>query len=360
MSRKKNFFAGPSVLPLEVLQQMEAEIADYNGAGLSIVESSHRSEPFNTMYEETLALVGEVMEVPEGYSVFFLGGGASLQFAMLPLNFLNPQKGATYINSGSWANKALQEARSIGPVEVYYDGKENNYTTLPAVETVKPAPESSYLYLCSNETIGGVQWKEWPECGVPLVADMSSDILSRPLQVEKFSLLFAGAQKNMGPAGATLIIIKDEFLEQQNSNLPPMLDYRSHQKSKGLYNTPPVFSIWGVKLVLEWVKRNGGTTGMAQRAALKSSLLYDVIDASGGYYRSPVDKNYRSTMNIVFRLPSEELEAKFLAATKEAGMVGLKGHRSVGGLRASLYNALPVEDVEALATLMQEFQRENG
>lgn len=360
MSRKKNFFAGPSVLPVEVLKEMEREIANYNDEGLSIVESSHRSEPFNTMYSETLALLGEVMEIPEGYSYFFLGGGGSLQFAMLPLNFLNPAKGATYINSGSWATKALQEAQVIGPVATYWDGKDNNYTTLPAVNTIKPSPESSYLYLCSNETIGGVQWKEWPECGIPLVADMSSDILSRSIPIEKFSLIFAGAQKNMGPAGATLVIIKDEFLEHQNSSIPSILDYRSHQKSNGLYNTPPVFSIWGVKLVLEWVKRNGGTAGMAQRAQLKSSLLYDAIDQSGGYYRSPVDRDYRSTMNIVFRLPSEELEAKFLAATKEAGMVGLKGHRSVGGLRASLYNALPVEVVEALANLMREFQRVNG
>lgn len=360
MSRKKNFFAGPSVLPVEVLKEMEREIANYNEAGLSIIESSHRSEPFNTMYEATLALVGEVLEIPEGYSHFFLGGGASLQFAMLPLNFLNPERGASYINSGSWAAKALQEAQAIGRVETYWDGKDNNYTTLPAVETIKPSPDSSYLYLCSNETIGGVEWKEWPDCKIPLVADMSSDILSCPIPVDKFSLIFAGAQKNMGPAGATLVIIKDEFLERQNSAIPPILDYRSHQKSNGLYNTPPVFSIWGIKLVLEWVKRNGGTAGMAQRAALKSSLLYDVIDASGGYYRCPVDKNYRSTMNIVFRLPSEELEAKFLAATKEAGMMGLKGHRSVGGLRASIYNALPVEDVEALANLMREFQRVNG
>ncbi|MFA5467588.1 MAG: phosphoserine transaminase [Sphaerochaetaceae bacterium] len=361
MSRKKNFFAGPSVMPVEVLEQMREEIVDYQGGGLSIIESSHRSQPFARMYSETLELLKEVMQIPEGYSTFFLGGGASLQFCMVPLNFLPAAQSASYICSGSWALKAVKEAQLVGRVDVAWDGKAGNYTTLPELSTLSLADDSAYLYLCSNETIGGIQWKTWPtNLEIPLIADMSSDILSRPVPIEKFSMIFAGVQKNMGPAGATLVIVKDELLERQNKGIPSYLDYKVHATNDGLYNTPPVFSIWGVKLVLEWIKKNGGAEGMAKRAELKSNLLYDVIDHSDGYYRSPVDKNYRSTMNVVFRLPSEELEAKFLSLTQEVGMLGLKGHRSVGGLRASLYNALPVEDVEALATLMREFQRENG
>ena len=361
MSRKKNFFAGPSVLPAEVLQQIHDDLLDYKGAGLSMVEASHRGQPFEDMYHECLSLLRELMGIPEDYDVYFLGGGATLQFAMIPMNFLKPGTVADYIKSGTWANKATNDAKLFGDVNLYYDGTETKFTSLPDPKTVKPSANSSYLYLCSNETIGGIEWQDWPDTGsVPLIADMSSDLLSRPVPVEKFDMIYGGVQKNLGPAGATLVIMRKSLLEKQNKNLPAYLDYSLHAGDEGLYNTPPVFSIWAVKLVLEWIKSNGGAEGMAKRAALKSSIIYDAIDSSGGFFRSPVDAAYRSKMNIVFRLGSEELEKKFLAETKAAGMLGLKGHRSVGGLRSSIYNALPVEDVQALAVLMKEFQRVNG
>ena len=361
MSRKKNFFAGPSVLPAEVLQQIHDDLLDYKGAGLSMVEASHRGQPFEDMYHECLSLLRELMGIPEDYDVYFLGGGATLQFAMIPMNFLKPGTVADYIKSGTWANKATNDAKLFGDVNLYYDGTETKFTSLPDPKTVKPSANSSYLYLCSNETIGGIEWQDWPDTGsVPLIADMSSDLLSRPVPVEKFDMIYGGVQKNLGPAGATLVIMRKSLLEKQNKNLPAYLDYSLHAGDEGLYNTPPVFSIWAVKLVLEWIKSNGGAEGMAKRAALKSSIIYDAIDSSGGFFRSPVDAAYRSKMNIVFRLGSEELEKKFLAETKSAGMLGLKGHRSVGGLRSSIYNALPVEDVQALAVLMKEFQRVNG
>jgi phosphoserine aminotransferase len=326
-----------------------------------MVEASHRGQPFEDMYHECLNLLRELMGIPENYDIFFLGGGATLQFSMIPMNFLRPGTVADYIKSGTWANKATSDAKKLGDVHLYYDGTENNFTSLPDPKSVKPSPNSSYLYLCSNETIGGIEWQDWPDVGdVPLIADMSSDLLSRAVPVEKFAMIYGGVQKNLGPAGATLVILRKDMLERQNKNLTAYLDYRLHAEGEGLYNTPPVFSIWAVKLVLEWIKKNGGAEGMAKRAQLKSSIIYDAIDSSDGYYRSPVDAAYRSKMNIVFRLGSDELEKKFLAETKAAGMLGLKGHRSVGGLRASIYNSLPVEDVQALADLMKEFQRVNG
>lgn len=361
MSRKKNFFAGPSVLPMEVLEQLHEDLLDYQGAGLSMIEASHRGQPFETMYHECLDLLRELMGIPADYDIFFLGGGATLQFSMIPMNFLRPGTVADYIKSGTWANKATSDAKKLGDVHLYYDGTDNNFTSLPDPKTVKPSPNSSYLYLCSNETIGGIEWQDWPETGdVPLIADMSSDLLSRPVPVDKFAMIYGGVQKNLGPAGATLVILRKDMLERQNQNLTAYLDYKLHAEGEGLYNTPPVFSIWAVKLVLEWIKKNGGAEGMAKRAALKSSIIYDAIDSSNGYFRSPVDPAYRSKMNIVFRMGSDELEKRFLAETKAAGMLGLKGHRSVGGLRASIYNSLPVEDVQALADLMKEFQRVNG
>ncbi|MDC7245460.1 MAG: phosphoserine transaminase [Sphaerochaetaceae bacterium] len=361
MNRKKNFFAGPSVLPVEVLQQLHEDLLDYKGYGLSMIEASHRGQPFETMYQETLSLVRSLMNVPEDYEIFFLGGGATLQFSMIPMNFLKNGTVADYIKSGTWSNKAAADAAKVGDVNLYYDGTDNGFSSLPDPSAVKPSENSSYLYLCSNETIGGIEWQSWPETGdVPLIADMSSDLLSRPVPVEKFSMIYGGVQKNLGPAGATLVILKKDMLERQNPNLTAYLDYSLHAKGGGLYNTPPVFSIWAVKLVLEWIQKNGGAEGMDKRAALKSSLIYDVIDGSDGFYRSPVDKNVRSRMNVVFRMGSEELEKKFLAEAGENGMLGLKGHRSVGGLRASIYNSLPVEDVQALADMMKEFQRVNG
>ena len=360
MERKKNYFAGPSVMPVEVLEKLRDQMVEYNGQGLSMIEASHRGGMFEDMYDECLALFKELLGISDEYDVYFLGGGATLQFTMIPMNFLRPGTVADYIRSGTWSNKAADDAALLGNVHYYYDGKSNKYTSLPDPKTVKPSKDSSYLYLCSNETIGGIEWQDWPDTGsVPLIADMSSDIFSRPVPVDKFSMIYGGVQKNLGPAGATFIIMKKSMLERQNSNLTAYMDYSLHSKEKGLYNTPPVFSIWAVKLVLEWIKANGGTAGMQQRAIEKSKLIYDVIDSSS-FFHSPVDPAFRSKMNLVFRLPSEELEEKFLGEAKKQGMLGLKGHRSVGGLRASLYNALPVEDVVALAQFMKEFERKNG
>lgn len=358
--RKKNYFAGPSVLPVEVLEEMRDNIVDYEGKGLSIIEASHRGGLFEEMYDSCLSTFRELLSIPEDYDVYFLGGGATLQFTMIPTNFLTPGKVADYSKTGTWANKACSDAQKLGNVNVFFDGKASNFTTLPDPATVKPSENSAYVYLCANETIGGIEWKDFPDTGdVPLIADMSSDILSRPVDVKKFAMIYGGVQKNLGPAGATFIIMRKDMLERRNENLTAYMDYALHAKEKGLYNTPPVFSIWGVKLVLEWIKRNGGVEGMDALAEKKSSLIYDVIDSSD-FWRSPVDSRYRSRMNIVFRLPSEELEAKFVKEASAADMLGLKGHRSVGGLRASLYNALPYEDVVALRDFMVEFEKKNG
>ena len=360
MERKKNFFAGPSVLPLEVLKQVQEELVDYKGNGLSMIETSHRGGMFEEMYDETLALFKRLIGAGDEFDFYFLGGGATLQFSMVPINFL-PQGGkAGYINSGSWSEKALIDAKKLGNIDVVWDGKESGYTTLPNMETLKVDPSLSYLYLCSNETIGGIEYKEFPKTdSVPLIADMSSDIFSRPFDVNQFGMIFGGVQKNLGPAGAAFVLYKKELLEKQNPNLPSYLDYALHGKNKGLANTPPVFAIWVVNLVLKWIESHGGIEGMAKRAETKSSLIYDVIDSSS-FYRSPVDPSYRSTMNVVFRLPGEELEELFIKESKKEGMLGLKGHRSVGGLRASLYNSLEPAAVEALAQFMREFETRHG
>ena len=358
--RKKNFFAGPSVLPVEVLEEIRDNIVDYKGQGLSMIEASHRGGMFEEMYDECLGLFRELLGIPEDYDVYFLGGGATLQFTMIPANFLLEGKSADYLKTGSWANKATSDAQKLGRVNVIFDDKANNYTHLPDPASVKPSADAAYVYICANETIGGIEWKDFPDTGdVPLICDMSSDILSRPVDVSRFAMIYGGVQKNLGPAGATFIIMRRDMLSRRRENLTAYMDYGLHSKDKGLYNTPPVFSIWAVKLVLDWVKRNGGVEGMDRRAAEKSGLIYSVIDSSD-FFRSPVDPAVRSRMNVVFRLPSEELEAKFVAESKAEGMLGLKGHRSVGGLRASLYNALPIEDVKALADFMKEFERKNG
>jgi phosphoserine aminotransferase len=359
-SRKLNFFAGPSVLPLEVLDELQAQIKDYNGNGSSMIETSHRGPMFAEMYKQCQDSLREILGISDEYDIYFLGGGATLQFSMIPMNFLKPGTVADYIKSGTWANKAGKDAELFGDVNYYYDGTDNKFSSLPDPKTVKPSKNSSYLYLCSNETIGGIEWQDFPDTGdVPLIADMSSDFISRPVDVNKFDMIYGGVQKNLGPAGATLIIMKKSMLERQNSPLASYMDYKNHSKGDGLFNTPPVFSIWGVKLVLDWIKKNGGAQGMADRANLKSGMVYDVLDSSD-FWKSPVDKNYRSKMNVVFRLPNEDLEKKFLKEASADGMLGLKGHRSVGGLRASIYNACPVEDVKTLTEFMKEFERKNG
>ena len=256
MNRKMNFFAGPSTMPLEVLEAIQKDIVDYKGNGLSMIEASHRGGMFEEMYDECLADFRSLLSIPDNYDVYFLGGGATLQFTMIPMNFLVDGKVADYAKTGTWSNKAAQDASKLGKVNIYFDGKEKNFTTLPDPKSVKPSENSAYLYLCSNETIGGIEWQEFPDTGdVPLIADMSSDILSRPVDVSKFGMIYGGVQKNLGPAGATFIIMRKDMLENRNPNLTAYMDYALHSKEKGLYNTPPVFSIWGVKLMLEWIKK---------------------------------------------------------------------------------------------------------
>ena len=361
MERKKNFFAGPSVLPVEVLKELQDQMFEYQGQGLSMIEASHRGGMFEDMYDECLAAIRELYHVPADYDVYFLGGGATLQFTMIPWNFLRPGTVADYIKSGTWSNKATEDAMKLGQVNLFYDGTKNKFTSLPNPKEVHPSKNSSYLYFCANETIGGIEWQSFPSYKeeVPMIADMSSDFFSRPVPVERFGMIYGGVQKNLGPAGATLIIMKKTLLEKQNPNMTAYMDYSLHSKDKGLYNTPPVFSIWGVKLVMDWIKKCGGVEAMEKRAIEKSSMVYKIIDSSD-FFHSPVDKAVRSRMNIVFRLPNEDLEKKFVDESKSAGMLGLKGHRSVGGLRASLYNACPKEDVIALCEFMKDFEKRNG
>ncbi len=357
--RIHNFSAGPSTLPVEILEALQKDIVDYQGVGYSLIEASHRGKVFDGIYNETMDLLKEIMGIPAGYTPFFLGGGATLQFAMIPMNFQGDGT-AYYAKTGTWSNKATDDAQKLGKVVVAFDGKESNYSTLPDPAKLDIPQDASYFYYCSNETIGGIQWQQVPEVGnVPLIVDTSSDFLSRPIDVEKFSLIYGGVQKNLAPAGATLVIVKDEMLERCPANLPAYLSYQTHAKAKGLYNTPPVFSIWAVNLMLKWIKKNGGLVGMQQRAEEKAGLLYDLFDSSS-FYRNPVDPAVRSRMNVVFRLPSEELEAQFVAEALKQGLSALKGHKSVGGCRASIYNALEKSSVEALIDFMREFERTHG
>ncbi len=360
MNRVYNFFAGPSTLPLEVLQKMEKDFVNYQGSGLSLIETSHRSKEYDLVHNRAVELTKELLGITDSHTVMMLQGGATMQFGMIPMNLLHSDRFAAYINTGAWAKKAIADARKVGNVEVIWDGADNKYMSLPAISELQIPGEATYLHLTSNETIGGIQWQEWPDTDVPIVADMSSDIMSRPLPMEKFGIVYAGAQKNLAPAGMTLVIMRNDMLDKCASNLTAYLSYKTHAPKNSLYNTPPVFTIWAFANVLEWVKENGGLEGMAVRAAEKAATLYGAIDDSDGFYRCPVDAGVRSKMNVVWRLPTEELEAQFIAQAKGVGMLGLKGHRDVGGCRASIYNAMPPSGVAALAQFMQDFRRNNG
>lgn len=353
--RKHNFFAGPSTLPVEVLEELKENMVDYKGMGMSLIETSHRSKEYDEVHNDAVNLVKELLDLPDNYKVIFLGGGATLQFTMVPSNLMIGSKTADYALTGSWAKKAFDDAAKLGNPVVAYDGKDNKYTELPS--SVKLSKDSSYLHITSNETIGGLQWQKWPETGnIPLVADMSSDIMSRPLPVEKFGMIYAGAQKNLGPAGATLAIIRDDLLERSNrNNLTAYLDYSLHAEKNSLYNTPPVFSIYAVMLVLKRIKALGGLTAVEANNRKKAGLIYDTIDSSGDFYKCPVQKENRSMMNIVFTMANEDLEKEFVTKAAVEGMVGLKGHRSVGGCRASVYNSMPMESAKVLADFMKDF-----
>ncbi|OQX29071.1 MAG: phosphoserine transaminase [Spirochaeta sp. LUC14_002_19_P3] len=355
MNRPVNFSAGPSAIPLEVLQALAADMLNYKGTGLSLIEVSHRGKTYEEVHNQALSLVRELLKVPESHSVLLIGGGATLQFSMLPMNLCPPNGCADYVRSGVWADKAIAEAGKIGRVNILWDGKENGYTALPTPAAIKASPNSCYLHITSNETIGGVQWKSFPEAAV-LAADMSSDIFTRPIDVSQFGLIYAGAQKNFGPAGVTLVIIRNNLLKHSPDSLPSYLSYAVHAKANSLYNTPPVFSIWAMKLVLENLKAKGGIEAAEKRNTAKAAELYRAIDESNGFYLSPVQKEARSPMNIVWRLADENREAEFLKKAAEAGLEGLKGHRSVGGCRASLYNAVTLDGVKKLTAFMKQFE----
>ncbi len=352
--RKYNFYAGPSTLPVEVLEELKETMVDYKGIGMSLIETSHRSKDYEEVHNEAVSLVSELLGLPDNYKVVFLGGGATLQFTMVPANLMIGSKTADYVLSGTWAVSAYKDACKLGNAVAVYDGKANNYTELPS--SVKTSGDSSYLHITSNETIGGLQWQNWPDTGsIPLVADMSSDILSRTIPVEKFGLIYAGAQKNLGPAGATLVIIREDLLERSSDNLTAYLNYAIHADKNSLYNTPPVFSIYATMLVLRRMKALGGLGAVEKTNRQKAALVYEAIDQSGGFYKCPVQLENRSMMNIVFTMKDENLENEFIKKATAEGMVGLKGHRSVGGCRASVYNSMPIEGAKALADFMKDF-----
>lgn len=356
-----NFSAGPCTLPLAALEKAQADFVDYQGAGMSLIEMSHRGKHYDDVHYEAIAGIREVLSVPDSHDILFIQGGATLQFAMVPLNLMTDGKTAEFINTGTWVKKAIADAEKTGPTRIIWTGEAENFTRIPGNGEYKVAEDAAYLHICGNETIGGIEYQEYPDTGaVPLVADMSSHIMSRPIEWSKLDLAFAGAQKNLGPAGLALVIIDKALLEKCKDRLPAYLSYKTHANKDSLYNTPPVFAIYMMKLTVDWVKSQGGLAEMEKRALARSNALYDTVDSSDGWYRCPVDKASRSRMNVCFRLPTEELEAKFIAEALEANFSGLKGHRSVGGCRASMYNAMPLEGAERLAELMAEFKKNNA
>jgi phosphoserine aminotransferase len=361
MSAVLNFNAGPAMLPAEVLEQFQAELRDYQGRGLSIMEMSHRSTEYEAVNAQAEATFKRLLGVGDRYRVIFLQGGASTQFAMLPMNFLPPGGNADYLITGAWAEKAFEEAAALGQARAAASTKADGYRRVPRADEIRLNANAAYVHLTSNETIQGIQWHTFPDAGAPpLVADMSSDILSRPVDAARFALIYAGAQKNLGPAGVTAVLIRESWLAIANPKVPTMLRYATHVKNNSLYNTPPTFGVYVLNLVLQWIDRLGGLHAMAERNAQKARFIYDAIDKSGGFYRGHALPESRSTMNVTFRLAAEALETRFLAEAQDARMVGLAGHRSVGGIRASLYNAVGVEACKALATLMDDFARRNG
>lgn len=355
-----NFSAGPAVLPVPVLERAREEMLSLPGVGMSVMEISHRSKPFQAILEGAQQGLRDLMGIPEGYRVLFLQGGASLQFSMVPMNFLPEGGSADYVLTGSWGKKALKEAKKAGGASVAADMADSGYNRVPAQDELRLDPNAAYLHVTSNETIEGVQWRGEPEAGgVPLVCDASSDICSRPVDVSKYALIYAGAQKNLGPSGVTVVILREDLLGRAREGLATMLDYRTHAENDSLYNTPNTWGIYILNLVCDWVKGEGGLEGIRRRNEEKARKIYDAIDATD-FYRGHAAPEARSNMNVTFRLPSEELEKKFAAEATAAGLDGLKGHRSVGGIRASIYNAFPPEGVDALTQFMRDFERTNG
>jgi len=354
-----NFSPGPATLPYEVLVQAAKDIVNFNNKGIGLIEMSHRSKEFIQVVDECEVLLRELLSIPANYKVLFLQGGASTQFAMVPMNLLGPGKSACYLNTGTWSKKAIKEAKFFGTVDVAYSSESSNFDHVPAPGDYFVPAGAEYLYFVSNNTIFGTQFHAMPETDNVMVCDMSSDILSRPFDVSRFGLLFAGAQKNMGPAGCTVVIIRDDLLYRTPEHIPTMFRYKTHADKGSMFNTPPCFAIYTIGLVLKWLEKIGGLPAIEKLNRDKAALLYQAIDASS-FYRGHARKDSRSLMNVTFNLPTPELEAKFVMEATTASLDGLKGHRSVGGCRASIYNAFPLEGVEKLVNFMEEFARQNG
>jgi phosphoserine aminotransferase len=360
--RAFNFNAGPGALPLPVLERIREELLDWRGSGMSVMEMSHRSKEFESIIADAEQRLRRLLAISDDYAVLFLQGGGSMQFSMVPMNLCLPGKPVDVLHTGMWTAKAIGELKKGIPHHIAASTEAEKFTRVPRAEEIKFSPEASYAHICSNNTIEGTQWQDLPHAGgTPLVADMSSDIASRAIDVNKFGVIYAGAQKNLGPSGTTIVIIRKDLAERADKKLPTLLQYRTHIKEKSLYHTPPTFAIYIVGLVLEWLESSGGIAAMEQRNNAKAQLLYDLLD-EGRFYSGPVEKSSRSKMNVVFRVAGgdEAIEKDFAKQAEAAALVGTPGHRSVGGMRVSLYNAVTIEAVEALTSFMREFQRSHG
>ncbi|HEY0701134.1 MAG TPA: 3-phosphoserine/phosphohydroxythreonine transaminase [Candidatus Acidoferrales bacterium] len=361
--RAANFNAGPGALPLPVLERIREELTDYRGTGMSVMEMSHRSKEFEDIIARAEAKLRQLMGISDDYGVIFVQGGGSAQFTMAPMNLCVAGKPIDVLHTGMWTGKAISELKKGIPYRLAVSTEAEKFVRVPRESEIQLSADASYVHMCTNNTIEGSQWSTIPETGgVPLVADMSSDILSRPTDVNKFGCIFAGAQKNLGPSGATVVIVRKDLAERADKNLPTVLQYRTHIKEKSLYHTPPTFAVYIVGLVLDWIETEGGAAAIEKANTAKAKVLYDAIDSSNGYYTGPIEKDSRSKMNVTFRIAGghEAVEKKFGAESSEAKLIGLAGHRSVGGMRASLYNAVPKAAVETLVSFMKEFQRKNG
>jgi len=359
-TRVFNFAAGPAIMPVPVLEEAQRDLVSLPGVGMSVMEISHRSKTFEDILNRAIADVRELAGINSNYKILMLQGGASLQFSMVPMNLLSPGSSADYIDTGSWAKKAIKEAGRVGTVNVVVTTKNENYTRIPTAPEIRWTPGAAYVHMTSNNTIEGTQWKDLPNTGeTPLVSDASSDIFSRPIDVSRHGIIYAGAQKNLGPSGVTLVIIREDLLARSQDSLPTMMNYRVHADNNSLYNTPNTFGVYLLGLTMKWLKSLGGLAAVAKINERKAAKLYAEIDRSG-FYRGTAQKESRSLMNVTFRLGSEELEKLFVKETTDAGLDGLKGHRDVGGMRASIYNAFPEEGVEALVEFMREFERKRG
>jgi len=359
MDRIWNFNPGPATLPLPVLEKMKADLPNYAGTGMAVMELSHRSKEYSDIHTQAQSLIREMFQVPDNYHILFLQGGASTQFYMIPMNLLRDGQSADYINTGAWSKKAIKEAKLFGNVNVAGSSEEANFTEIP--KDLNLDPNAQYVHITSNNTIAGTQWKVFPDTGsVPLVADMSSDIMSKKIDINPFGIIYAGAQKNLGPSGVTTVIIHKDIVEKSRDNIPTMTMYKTHAEKDSLFNTPPTYSIYILKLVAEHVKSIGGLDAVEKENETKADLLYSTLDANKDFFRCPIPVDSRSVMNVVFRLPDEDLEKKFIADGLAAGFGGLKGHRSVGGIRVSMYNAMPLKGIQELTTFMKDFAAKNG